>query len=603
VERVAEGQRHLPSRSCPSDGHSSAPESSRASLDAPDDSLSSGVLKNVATGASKGAADIPGTLGNLNGLASYLLARGESAVTGKPLEQVQAEHAAKIAAANAGLRDYGASLGPVGNALNAVPQMSSAPTGNALAAPMLAKTGEYVPEGGLGRAVQSGVETAVGSLGPGVRGASAPVANALSRSSLLAPAVTGATGQVATDATGDPLVGMAASVLPGALGKIGGGATNFLSGEIQPETAQLATTARNFGIPIHAGQLSESPAVRFASSTLNRLPFSGAGADNAVQQTAFNRAVAQTLGENADKLTPTVMQNARARLGAEFDNVAKNSTINVDLPLVTKLHSILSDAQSVLPKAEVVPLYKQVQNFLDTVDPQTKTISGESYQALTRTGAPLDRLQSAGDTNIKYYSNQLRNALDDALQRSAPPQVQNALASARSQYKAMKTVEDLVEKSPTGDITPGSLMNEVRKRYGNMAYNGGGDLGDLARIGQRFLKDPPSSGTAERFSTQNWLSRVGGLGAGVGTAAFGLDKLGVQNMTPWQMVETAASIPASLAAGRALGAGLRSNALASRMINRSLGNVQPPGVSNELLNASVPYFARSGNALAERPPP
>lgn len=32
-----------------------------------------------------------------------------------------------------------------------------------------------------------------------------------------------------------------------------------------------------------------------------------------------------------------------------------------------------------------------------------------------------------------------------------------------------------------------------------MAVGNGGDLGDLARIGQRFLKEAPNSGTADRM--------------------------------------------------------------------------------------------------------
>ena len=55
----------------------------------------------------------------------------------------------------------------------------------------------------------------------------------------------------------------------------------------------------------------------------------------------------------------------------------------------------------------------------------------------------------------------------------------------------MKTIEPLVAKSPTGDISPALLMSQVNKSYGGMAYNGGGDMGDLARIGQKFLKEPP----------------------------------------------------------------------------------------------------------------
>jgi hypothetical protein len=66
---------------------------------------------------------------------------------------------------------------------------------------------------------------------------------------------------------------------------------------------------------------------------------------------------------------------------------------------------------------------------------------------------------------------------------------------ARYQYKNMKTIQPLAEKAATGDISPTLLLNEVRKANPNFAYGSGGDSADIARIGQRFMKQPPDSGT------------------------------------------------------------------------------------------------------------
>jgi len=38
-------------------------------------------------------------------------------------------------------------------------------------------------------------------------------------------------------------------------------------------------------------------------------------------------------------------------------------------------------------------------------------------------------------------------------------------------------------------------LNEVRKANPNFAYGSGGDIADIARIGQRFMRQPPDSGT------------------------------------------------------------------------------------------------------------
>lgn len=63
-------------------------------------------------------------------------------------------------------------------------------------------------------------------------------------------------------------------------------------------------------------------------------------------------------------------------------------------------------------------------------------------------------------------------------------------------------------------------LNSTGAGRESMASMGGGEMADLARIGQRFLKDPiPNSGTAERLSV---LGLLGGGGAafGVGPAAL-----------------------------------------------------------------------------------
>lgn len=434
-------------------------------------------------------------------------------------------------------------------------------------------------------------------------------------SSALFSPLTGAVQQLVeqpvTDATGSPEIGQRAGLVANMLsaplvGPAAKAATlgvgSRIVGDVSPETAQLADMARNqYGIPINAGQMSESPAVRFGASALNRLPFSGAGKEAATQQTAFNRAVSNTFGEDAPKITPAVMQAAKTRLGNEFNTVAANTTIQADPQFAADLTKTFNDAQSVLPNAEIKPIQNQIKNIYQTIDPQTGQISGESYQALTRQGSPLNRAMNSADPNVKYYAGQVKDALDDAMQRSASPDMAARLTAARTQYKAMKTVEDLVEKSPNGDISPAALMTPVRNSYGNMAYNGGGDLGNLARIGQKF-KEPPSSGTAERLGTSNLLSQAGAVGTGL----LGLHEVAPSlfSSIPENAGVAAASIPISLGVGRLASAALRSKALAGNVINRSLGVptpiLTPVSVPANLLTSGGAGLA-AGNKFVNAP--
>ena len=153
-----------------------------------DDGYLSGAAKGTATALVKAAADVPGMFGSAMDMGDYLVARAQAKITGQPLDDVLAAQAAerKASADNPGWSRY---LDP----------RNFLPSGQQIAAPVLAKTGEYVPTSETGRLAQTGVEAAVGSLGFG-GGARA----------LLPNAVAGAVGQGATDLTGDPLVGLAA---------------------------------------------------------------------------------------------------------------------------------------------------------------------------------------------------------------------------------------------------------------------------------------------------------------------------------------------------------------------------------------------------------
>jgi hypothetical protein len=86
-------------------------------------------------------------------------------------------------------------------------------------------------------------------------------------------------------------------------------------GTIDPARAAIGAKARGMGIPLDVGDLSDSRFIRMLSSTVKDLPMNGSGPAQAAKQTGINRAVAQTFGETADRITPDVMARARDRLG------------------------------------------------------------------------------------------------------------------------------------------------------------------------------------------------------------------------------------------------------------------------------------------------
>ncbi len=138
------------------------------------------------------------------------------------------------------------------------------------------------------------------------------------------------------------------------------------------------------------------------------------------ESAAFNRKVAQTFGADGEALTPEVMQGARDKLGAKFEEIAGNTQVPWDDPLRTSIGQIIHDTAQVVPEAQLPPLFKQLANIADTGGKEGApgVISGASYQALTKKGAPLSSLQNAGDPTIRDAANRIRDVLDDALERS-----------------------------------------------------------------------------------------------------------------------------------------------------------------------------------------
>ena len=351
-------------------------------------------------------------------------------------------------------------------------------------------------------------------------------------------------------------LGAAAPAVSAALGKF----KNMLIGApLDENTALLAKRAGELGVPVSGGQITNSVPMSYLKATLDQIPFTGATARQAAQQEGFNQALAAQMGADASKITPSVMAATKARLGDRFNAIAARNPIAADESLLNDLAAVDGGAAAEMPESSL----KQVRKNLDDVLNAAKggTISGEQYQALTRKGTPLDRAMNSGDPNVAHYAGQIRDALDSALERSANADDLNLLQQTRAQYKAMKTIEPLVERSATGDISPTALMQQVRQRYGSMAYNGGGDMGDLARIGSRFLREPPNSGTAPRNMWTNLLTGGAGVAGGLGIADPSL-------LT--SVAATGGKALLGIPALRGLSAAINSDAYRDLLVNRAL---------------------------------
>src|SRR6185369_13620370 len=112
--------------------------------------------------------------------------------------------------------------------------------------------------------------------------------------------------------------------------------------------------------------------------------------------------------------------------------------------LVSDLAPIIPLAERNLGPQELAPLQKEIDHITGLIAKNNGTLSGEAYQALTRSKAPLDLAESSTNPNVAHYAGMIRDAVDDAFVRSASPADQAALAQAKYQYRIMRTIDPLV---------------------------------------------------------------------------------------------------------------------------------------------------------------
>lgn len=422
----------------------------------------------------------------MSGFDKFLAGMGQSVHdTGRGIQQLfggaDAADVARDRQLNAPLMETGA--GTVGNIVGQGMQMAvPIPAGAALKATSWAgKAAPYV-----GAAARSGV------FG-GVQG----VAEGESR---------------AARATQSAALGAAGQGIATATGALGRGAI----ARADPYTAKLAQQAKQFGIRLGVPNVSENPFVRTVASQMERLPFSGAGKRFAGNQEAVNRAVGKTIGlPNAKRITPDVFADAKATIGNQFNTLSARNNLSLNTQHVTDVKGVVDEATR-LGGAEFGASVRNWANDLFSRVDANGSIPGAAYKSFD---SKIGKAMASGGEKAMYLGN-LREVVRDAMDSSISAGDRAAWQLARKQWAALKTVEPLVAKSSNGNIPPSQLMGRVTADgagKSRMAAGNGGELGDLARIGQRFLKDAPNSGTADRLL----------VNGAIGTGLFGAQQAGI----------------------------------------------------------------------------
>lgn len=296
---------------------------------------------------------------------------------------------------------------------------------------------------------------------------------------------------------------------------------------VDKTVADLADKAVNkYGIPLKQTQLSDSRFAKGLASTAEKIPLTGATGFNNKTSKAFNRAVLKTIGEDADSVSPEVIARAYQDIGQKFDDALAGQKVSITDDIMSKLAELEKSATDDLTGDHARIVTNKIGKLLADIS-DDGTIKGEKLGSL-RSALSKTIKMTKGDA--QPYIAQLRDLVVDMGVEGSPAR-RELLNLARSQYRNLKTIEPLAAKAARGDISPSLLLNRVATNFSDFARGGGGDLGELARIGQAFLKDPiPNSGTPERLMAYGTILGLGGGAAvnpvlaaqaagGIGTAA------------------------------------------------------------------------------------
>ncbi len=368
------------------------------------------------------------------------------------------------------------------------------------------------------------------------------------------------------------------------------GASSIFGGAISPEVAQIAKTAIDkYGFPVRPGQLSENHFVRSLDSMLQKIPGSGYAKNAAEQQSAIDSGLAKIIGVDADKLTPAVMSEARSKMQKSYKEIyGPDVKARIDDKFSAGIMDTLERASNVLDTPEKVKvLNKSVSNILDKVSGAGE-ISGPAYQGLRQTKSQLKDLVEGGG-QLGRYAGEIRSHLDDLFRRTIPPDKANLLRETDKKYAIMKQLRPVVNE--TGTVPPARLMQIARSTDAGkerMAFGNGGDLGELANIGQRF-KTMPSSNTAENSMLLHMLT-----GGGIGVTG-----VGAAMEHPLMMAGPLAAAGTGWATSRLLGSHMRNPKRAQKLIEDAL-NLKPAAVGKEGRNVGVAPYAPAIEGLSSQ---
>jgi hypothetical protein len=286
------------------------------------------------------------------------------------------------------------------------------------------------------------------------------------------------------------------AVTGGALPAAGAAVRGAVLPRVEEVTQALAKRAKDFNIPLSIDQIAPSKVRKTIKKVSQQIPFSGIDKFEGVQEKAFNRAVAKTIGQNADNLSPEVIKSFKRDAEKKFGNAVIGKDIRVTDYDLSALNNIYDNAEDAISSDLLSIVRKNVDTAIKDIS--TPNLKGSKLASLrSALIKKIPRVQG----EAKEYVGDIVEVIDDIAERHISPSQANALKNARREWRNYKTIEPLLEKAPAGKINPTALSNRVAQSKFIKASEseiGQDDLVDLARIGKELLVKQGGSDTFEK---------------------------------------------------------------------------------------------------------
>lgn len=298
----------------------------------------------------------------------------------------------------------------------------------------------------------------------------------------------------------------------GTAGALGQTAVNAIGRVAQPIVKNLSKQAekgvqilKDAGVPLDLAQETGSKVMGWAKRLTSDNPFTGGGshAFEEAQNNAFTKAISKTMGEDAERITPEVLQNAKTRLGDVYNNLFDRNGVRVTRDFQKSLTELKDASEKVMPEGQ-----KGITNIVNDIMEKSKLnmghLDGKQYQAIKQ---QLAAMEAQGGT-AGHYAGELREklfeGLSNTIKKLGNKEDLELLKQTNKQYGNMKKIEDIALKDPDGHVSPAKLYNSLTtKAKRNAFYQDDPHLAQLASAGKSVLTEKmPNSGTAARLAGQ-----------------------------------------------------------------------------------------------------